>query len=618
VVAPARRLIRIPSDAEAAAAVRAHAIALATEFGYAVFPSKPNKQPYTAHGFKDATTNAEQIAAWWRRFPDALIGVPTGSASGVFILDIDPAGRRWYATNSKRLLCSRIHETRRGRHLVYRMPDTHISCSAGRIAPGVDVRADGGYIIYWPAHGLRATGDLLHLSLPPDWLSESALNRRLDVSDSQRAGEQAAGDLVGEGGRNEFLSRKAYGLRKQGLSAEQIFQVLRAFNDARCVPPLSDAELQQIARGKDHVRPDSGPDAEIKLHLLRASDVVMEPTSWLWPEWLARGKLHMLGGVPGTGKTSVALSLAATVSAGGTWPDGTACREAANVIIWSGEDGIADTLTPRLTAMGADLGRVHFVSDVTQHGVRRLFDPARDMPALIAGAREVGSIGLLIVDPVVTAISGDSHKNSEVRRGLATLVEFAEKHNAAVLGITHFSKGTTDRDPLDRLTGSLAFGAAPRLVFAAAKQPSTDKGAPERVLVRVKSNIGKHDGGGFRYGLESSELPEGITTSRVIWGGSIDGTAREILAEAESTDSDGGQTALADAEEFLRQELSMGSRPGAELGKRAGELGISWATLRRAQKALGIKPRKEGMQGGWVWELPPKALICAEGAQEKG
>lgn len=613
-VAPAQRLIRIPSDAEAAAAVRAHAIALATEFGYAVFPSKPNKQPYTAHGFKDATTNAEQIAAWWRRFLDALIGVPTGSVSGLFIVDVDPDGRQWYNANAKRLHCSRIHETRRGLHLVYRMPDTHISCSAGRIAPGVDVRANGGYIIYWPAHGLRATGDLSRLSAPPDWLIERATSRRT-------VGEATPAEgafIYGEGVRNESLSREAYRFRKQGASTGQILQVLRALNNACCEPRLSDAELQKLARGKDHVRPDSVTDPEVELHLLRASDVVMEPTSWLWPEWLARGKLHMLGGVPGTGKTSVALSLAATVSAGNRWPDGTACSEAANVVIWSGEDGIADTLTPRLTAMGADLNRVHFVSDVTQGKLRRPFDPAHDMATLIAKAREIGSIGLLIVDPVVTAISGDSHKNSEVRRGLATLVEFAEKHNAAVLGITHFSKGTADRDPLDRLTGSLAFGAAPRLVFAAAKQPSIDDGAPERVFVRVKSNIGKHDGGGFRYGLESSELPEGIVTSRVVWGGSIDGTAREILAEAESTDSDGGRTALAEAQEFLSQELSTGAVSVRELRKRADEIGIAWATMRRAQKGLGIEPRKEGMQGGWVWELPPKALICAGGAQEKG
>lgn len=95
--------------------------------------------------------------------------------------------------------------------------------------------------------------------------------------------------------------------------------------------------------------------------------IVPEAIRWLWSGWLAKGKVHILGGAPGTGKTTIALSLAATVSTGGSWPDGKRAP-AGNVIVWSGEDDPADTLTPRLLASGADMTRIWFVGDTNDHG----------------------------------------------------------------------------------------------------------------------------------------------------------------------------------------------------------------------------------------------------------
>lgn len=274
-VAPAHRVIRIDPRVSAAKVLE-HAIELAHRFSYPVFPCRQNKQPYTAHGFKNATTNVGQIAEWWRRFPDALIGVPTGRVSGLLTVDVDPHGRRWHAANTNRLHCSRIHETRRGSHLVYRMPNTRISCSAGMISSGVDVRADGGYMIWWPAHGLRAIGDLSHLSLPPEWLIERATSR--SAIESSTPTEHSR---VPQGTRNEYLSKEAYRLRMQGRDIEQILEVIRALNNTICRPPLPDDELQQIARGKAQLRPDSASNASIELHLQRGSEVEMEPISWL-------------------------------------------------------------------------------------------------------------------------------------------------------------------------------------------------------------------------------------------------------------------------------------------------------------------------------------------------
>jgi hypothetical protein len=372
----------------------------------------------------------------------------------------------------------------------------------------------------------------------------------------------------------------------------------------------SERKLEELlSQAKDLL---SEPAIEASVALRQASQIAMGPVSWLWSGWLAAGKLHMLGGIPGTGKTTIALALASVISKGGSWPDGTPSKRPGQVVIWSGEDDSADTLVPRLSAMGADLSRIHIVADVTDPEGRRPFDPACDVPALIAKARDVGDVRLLIVDPIVMTVAGDSHKNGEVRRGLAPLVEFAQKLHAAVLGITHFSKGTSGKEPLDRVTGSLAFGAAPRLVFAASKKKDeSGEDTDTRVFVRVKSNIGP-DGGALAYALKTTELAQGIVTSRVVWGDRIEGNAREILADAEQSDSDStGRSERDEAKEFLRGMLAEKSVKASLVLREAKEAGHAERTIRRAKDELGIRAVKEGMDGGWAWQLPKVATVSS-------
>jgi putative DNA primase/helicase len=329
------------------------------------------------------------------------------------------------------------------------------------------------------------------------------------------------------------------------------------------------------------------------------SSLKPEPVSWLWRDWLAQGKLHILAGAPGQGKTTIALAFMATVTGAGRWPDGTRCP-VGNVLMWTGEDDPADTLIPRLMAMGADIGRVFFVTGNRLGGEVQPFDPAKDMPQILAQAERIGNVRMLVLDPVVSVVLGDSHKNTEVRRAMQPLVELGAALGAVVLGITHFSKGGAGSDPASRVIGSIAFTAVARVVLVAAKSP-TDDNENRRVLARSKSNIGP-DEGGFEYHIDQAEPLPGIQASYIAWGGSVAGSARELLAEPDHDQGDSGEVgAFDDACAFLRSELANGPKSAKYLLGEARQAGHSERTIKRAKAHLKVESRKEST--GWLWGL---------------
>lgn len=337
-----------------------------------------------------------------------------------------------------------------------------------------------------------------------------------------------------------------------------------------------------------------------KVRTIPASAIKPVAINWAWPGWLALGKLTVLAGAGGTGKTTLSLSLIATLTAGGRWPDGENNRQTRSALIWSSEDDPADTIVPRLIAAGADLARVHFIDcRVNDQGEREPFDPAKDIKLLRTRLEELGDVGLIMLDPIVSVVIGDMHKANDVRRALQGLVDLAEEFDCAILGITHFSKGSAASNPADRVIGSQAFGALARTVLVAAKQEDSE----QRVLARAKSNIAV-DSGGCTYEILETSLDGGIAATVVQWGEVIEGTARDILASVESVggdDQDGD-----DPVSFLRQVLSAGQLSAKEATKAMTDNGYSTKQIRNARKKLNVTIERSGFGKGSasMWSLP--------------
>jgi len=270
--------------------------------------------------------------------------------------------------------------------------------------------------------------------------------------------------------------------------------------------------------------------------------------------------------------------------------------------MWTSEDDVADTLVPRLIAAGANRDRVFFVGAFAEGGRLRAFDPSRDLLDLSAQLRLLKDVGLLILDPIVSVVGGDSHKNAEVRRALDPVLELAASSKCAVLGITHFSKGTSGLDTVERITGSLAFGALARVIWVTARRPS-DEHDDLRILARAKSNVGP-DGGGFTYRVRSHILssdPE-IETSAVSWQHAVEGTANDLLSpgsQSSNSKSKNMGSSLEVAKRWLTKAVEVGPRLARELKEASEGEGISRPTLHRAKRELGLWARRAGTSSYW-------------------
>ena len=334
-------------------------------------------------------------------------------------------------------------------------------------------------------------------------------------------------------------------------------------------------------------------------NIVRLADVKPTAVQWLWPGRFALGKLSLLVGDPGLGKSFLTLDIAARVSRGAAWPDApNEPNPAGGVVLISAEDDLADTIRPRLDAAGACIERINALESVNRgHATDAAFCLQRDLPALEQAVEATPGCRLVVIDPITSYLgSTDSHKNAEIRAVLKPLGDFAARHRLAVIVISHLNK-SAGTPAMYRTMGSLAFTAAARAVWCVTKDKSDER---RRLVLPVKNNLGTDDSG-LAYRLETLSA-DGMPV--VAWEAEpVRQSADDALA-AERDDEGGG--ALAEAMDWLRHLLQAngGQLESGKIKAMAKSDGIAERTLRRAKDSLGVEAKPGRFGGPWAWTLP--------------
>ena len=311
------------------------------------------------------------------------------------------------------------------------------------------------------------------------------------------------------------------------------------------------------------------------LKLINMQDVKCESVEWLLYPFIPYGKITIIQGDPGEGKTTLVLQIIARLTKGESIIDEDA-KQPINVIYQTAEDGLGDTIKPRLVAADADCSKVLVIDD--KDAPLTMLDVRLEKAISETGAR------LVVLDPIQGFLGADvdMHRANEIRPVMKHIAELAEKYHCAVVLIGHMNKCGMGKSAYRGL-GSIDFQAAARSVLIVGRI----KDEPEiRVVCQIKSSLAPEaksiafrlsENGGFE------------------WIGEYDINADELLSgTAKGTKQ---KTAM----DFLENLLADGKMPQTKIAQLADERGISNKTLRNAKKALDIKASKSGNQ--WYWEL---------------
>jgi hypothetical protein len=325
------------------------------------------------------------------------------------------------------------------------------------------------------------------------------------------------------------------------------------------------------------------------------SDVESKPIRWCWKQRIALGKLNMLDGDPGLGKSLVGVDLGARVSVGAKMPDGTDGIGPCGVVLLSAEDDLADTVRPRWIKAGGDPTRLLHVFQIKAGGKERTVTIPEDVSVIEAAIKRVGA-RVVIIDPL-SAFWGPNvrtHIDTDVRQALNPLKDMAERLDVAVIMVRHLNKSHSG-NAIYRGGGSIGIIGAARSGLIVGKHPENDS---IRIVAPSKVNISK----------EAPSLSFTITSDgedeppRIVWGGKTDVQANDLAVAPQSEEK---RTALEDAKEWLAELLDGGSVEAEVVETKARKAEIKMATLRRAKKKVNVVSEKIGDKWYWMLPIPP-------------
>lgn len=558
------------------------------------------KHPRTRNGSKDASRDRATIRAWWKKWPDANVGIATGPESGLLVLDVDgKAGEESLIELERRgFILPDTYSVRTGsggHHHYFAWPKgADVRNSARRIAPGLDIRGTGGLVAAEPS--LHKSGRHYEVNESatdpapcPAWLLSHIREAQAPATrQSEPAARAVESAPISKGSRRPTLFKLAGKMHKEGVSLEAITETLLALNRT-FDPPLDEAAVRKTAQGiKRYPAGEAHESPILKPDLIRLSDVQARCVDWLWEPFIPAGMLSMLSGDPGAGKSFIGLAVCADLSRG-KLRDGRIV-EPQNSLYLSVENPLAETIRPRFDSLGGDPSRFFalkgtlFAEDgEEQRGAVTL----ADISILDAAIAETKA-RLIIVDPIQSYFGAniDLHRSNETRPILDGLSKLAEAHGCAILLLRHLSKQGGGK-AIHRGLGSIDLTGAVRSEMLAGSLPDDPEA---RALVHIKSNIGRM-GHTLGYSIDGE--------GRFAWTGESQITALELLAAPEGPDRK-----LTEATQWLTEKLRAGSLEAREVRDAAEAAGITYRTLQRAKSALKICSRKATFGGGWLWWLP--------------
>jgi DNA repair protein RadA/Sms len=558
--------------------IRNIVLALRAE-GYAMLPSgggaegKSPLVPWSA--YQKGLPSEAETRTWMRLRNPVLWGIVTGERSSVVIVDCDPGADLTIMDG----LEPHVETPRGGSHYWFEHPGEPVKTCAG-ILPKIDIRGDGGFANVVGVNPKTGGKYIIKIMPARDKLYSWDRMPKLILEAMEKGRQPEAkpdepGELIPKGKRNEWLFSRACGYRAKGDSEEAIFQKVKIDYEQRCVhdPPMDDKELRASCHSAAKYDPKTGSPEELR----RLDEIETREVEWLWNPYIPLGKLTLLEGDPGEGKSWISLAIATRITLedlGGP----------ANVLIASAEDDFDDTIRPRLEELGANLGLVYAIEEAFTLGSKKgLNDDAFDLLEKHLREKEPS---LVIIDPLTAYLGSgvDMHRQNETRPVMARLASLAREYNCAILLIRHINKGGSAK-PIYRGMGSIDFTASARSVLLAGHVDRED-GSMERALVHIKSN------------LAPLGSPIGFILGHPFQWTDSTLTANEILNQPI-----GGGKKTDEAVALIRDLLAGNEAvPANEIFAAAKEAGISQRTMKAAKKILHVKSGKKDKE--WHWYLP--------------
>lgn len=537
----------------------------------------------------DWTVIRNQLRQQFKIHRSCNIGVRLGPTSGLVDVEFDDPEGRETANRLLKGIETPTYKSRRSVHRLFQFPDdlsinkAVVKCRGLEIRFGVGKRATQSVLPpsnHYSGKNYRWLEGFRPLCCDPapfpDCLRELfAANSLKQPTSSIKKRTLASHPGEEEGQRHETLCELVGRHLRQNGVTDDLTQLAEEWAK-RCKPPLPPKEVAKVVSDLSAKHKN---EKHFSLKTRPYSEIEPEDIEWLWPERIALGKLTLIVGEPGVGKTFLTCDMMSRVSRGKEWPDGTSCQPAEALFI-TAEDDPNDTIRPRLDKHKADPERIHHMDCVEDENGRErhlsLKEHLRSVDEFLLANTE---IELVVIDPI-SAFMGevDSHNNTAVRQVLGPVAILAGKHKVSIVGITHLNK--SQGKSINRVLGSIGFVAAARAAWQVSRDPEDNE---RRLMVPVKNNIGLSHG-----------LAYTINDGRLEWD------EGEVFLSADEIDAMGDQSKLGQAKQWLSDFLNKPT-PSKEVKEAAEVEGFSKSTLRRAKGGLDVISRQHG--GQWYWML---------------